>query len=67
MRFEHKHYDYENFTGKKIETPLETIVMETEAITLHEVIDTFERFLKACGFIFNGKLDFVENDNDRSI
>ena len=67
MRFEHKHYDYDNFTGKKIEAPIETIVMETNAVTITEVIDTFERFLKACGFYFNGKLDIVEDEDDGSI
>lgn len=60
MRFEHKHYDYDEFTGKRIEKPVETIVMVTEAITLPEVVDTFERFLKACGYSFEGKLDLVE-------
>ena len=47
MRFEHKHYDYNKFTGKKIETPVETIVLETESILLPDVINAFERFLKA--------------------
>ena len=67
MRFEHKHYDYNNFTGKRIETPVETIVLETESILLPDVINAFERFLRACGFYFNGKLDIVEDEDDGSI
>ena len=67
MKFEQKHYDYNDFTGKKNEAPVETIVVETEAITLPEVVDAFERFLKACGFYFNGKLDIVEDEDDGSI
>lgn len=61
MRFEHKVYDYDEFTGRQLNV-VETIVIETEAVTLTEIIDAFERFLKACDYHFDGKLDFVGED-----
>lgn len=61
MKFEQKVYDYDEFTGRQLNV-VETIVMETEAITLSEILDTFERFLKACDYHFDGKLDFVEEE-----
>ena len=61
MKFEHKVYDYNDFTGSRLNV-IETIVVETEAVTLTEIVDAFERFLKACDFHFEGKLDFVEEE-----
>ncbi len=33
-----------------------------EAITLPDVIEEFEYFLKSIGYVFTGKLDIVEDD-----
>jgi hypothetical protein len=30
--------------------------------TLTEVIESFENFLKACGYVFNGHLDIVQDE-----
>jgi hypothetical protein len=43
----------------------------TDQATLTELLDSFEAFLKACGYHFDGKLDIIpeeeyygSNDND---
>jgi len=61
MKFEHTHYNYDHITGKKLGV-LETIVIETEADSLSEVVDSFERFLKAVGYSFSGKLEFLSEE-----
>ena len=61
MKFEQKHYDYNEFTGEKLGV-IETVVVETEEIELSAIIETFERFLKACGYHFDGKLDVLPLD-----
>lgn len=38
------------------------IIMKTDAITLGEIITDFENFLRACGYVFEGELDFVNNE-----
>lgn len=41
------------------------VIHEISDDNLHIIIEQFEYFLKACGFQFQGQLDFV--DSDRSI
>ena len=35
-----------------------------DGANLSEVIERFEGFLKACGFVFEGELDFVKEEKD---
>ena len=51
MRFEQKH--------KHVK-----IVIETDEVTLPEIIQTFSDFLKGCGFVFDGRLDFVYDEEE---
>jgi hypothetical protein len=37
------------------------IVMTTHTVTLSDVVEVFERFLKATGYSFDGHLDFVDD------
>jgi hypothetical protein len=37
------------------------ITLDTES-TLTEVIEKFENFLKACGYVFDGHLDIVQEE-----
>jgi hypothetical protein len=40
--------------------------MEFESVDLAEIVSHFEDFLKGCGFVIEGHLDFVvENEYDR--
>lgn len=43
------------------EHPKVTIELSPEA-TLSEAVEQFEAFLKAAGYSFDGKLDFVEEE-----
>lgn len=47
----------EQYSGQKI-------TYETGVEALPEVIEDFENFLKACGYHFEGTLDFVTEDSD---
>ena len=41
------------------------VVMELSAqSTLPDVVSQFELFLKACGYVFDGQLDFVEDEEN---
>lgn len=39
------------------------ITYEFEGVSLVDIVEHFEMFLKGSGFIFQGQLDFVEEDN----
>ena len=39
------------------------IVMSTDEITLTEIVQEFQHFLLACGYVFDGDLDFVEEES----
>lgn len=39
------------------------IIMRTDAIGLPEIVKDFEDFLRACGYRFEGELDFVSEDD----
>jgi len=47
-------------------TPLEdnqaNVGMEFKAVMLDEIVANFEDFLRGCGFVFEGHLDFVEDE-----
>ena len=46
--------------------PTETIKLEVEAVHISDILESFERFLRGAGFVFEGQLDFVveEEYND---
>lgn len=49
--------------GKSMDSVTATIEIEQEA-TLLELIESFESFLKASGFVFDGKLDLTADDDE---
>jgi hypothetical protein len=60
MKFTHSHTDYDNRV-------LETISIEiSEHSTLTEALDAFERFLKAVGYVFDGTINIVDEDDKQS-
>jgi hypothetical protein len=38
------------------------VSVSTNSITLEPLLDTFESFLKACGYVFSGKLEIVDDE-----
>lgn len=42
---------------------LDRVVVETDTTCLGDVISTFENFLRACGYSFNGNLEIVEDED----
>lgn len=42
----------------------DTVIFKTESVTLTEILQTFEFFLKGCGFSFKGTLGIVEDDDE---
>jgi hypothetical protein len=36
------------------------IRVNNDDVTYHTLIEEFERFLKACGFVFNGHIEMVD-------
>lgn len=51
-----KYKDTEN------EYDVSKIVFTTETLLLGEIVTQFEYFLKACGFHFDGHLEFVDEE-----
>jgi hypothetical protein len=55
------------FTKERSDNPMEdnqtNTTMEFKAIMLHEIVANFEDFLRGCGFIIDGHLDIVEDEN----
>jgi hypothetical protein len=45
-------------------SPLEVTFEMPAEISLTQMLYNFERYLQACGFVFDGKLDFVEDGYD---
>jgi len=47
-------------------TPMEdnqaNVGMEFKAVMLDEIVANFEDFLRGCGFVFKGHLDFVGDE-----
>jgi hypothetical protein len=52
--------DYEN-------QPKTRASFETDAVTLGDMLDAFEHFLKGCGFYFEGHLDIVEEPCQKEV
>ena len=50
--------------GSSLENNHPHCAMSFEAQTLPEIVANFEDFLRGCGFIIDGHLDFVEDEND---
>jgi hypothetical protein len=48
------------FTYTSISRPEVEVIVSTKAVTLHEVLQAFEDFLKGSGFYLKGTLDIVE-------
>lgn len=51
-----KEIDYDN------PHDLTEIEMKINTLTVSRLVEEFECFLKGCGFVFDGKLDFVEDE-----
>lgn len=60
MRYRFEHSEEETTPYTDLAT--EKIVMETDGQSLDILLDVFERFLRASGFVINGSLDIVEQD-----
>jgi len=41
------------------------VEMEFKAVMLDEIVANFEDFLRGCGFIIEGQLDFVGDEDER--
>lgn len=39
-------------------------IVQSDDSDLSAVIEEFERFLRGCGYSFNGSLDIVEDENE---
>jgi hypothetical protein len=44
--------------------PTRTVTTTTDAVTLHDILEEFEMFLRGCGFFIDGKLDIVPDDTE---
>lgn len=40
-----------------------TIEYTADITTLEEMIEVFEDFVKGCGFVINGRIDVIEEEN----
>jgi hypothetical protein len=45
------------------QTEMPRIIMETDSITLHDLLEDFEAFLRGAGYVFEGQLDIVPEEN----
>lgn len=62
-----KHQFKYTFNGSNEDVPVE-ITFEIDGHTsLSQIIQQFEYYLKACGFYFDGQLDFVNDDLDEPL
>jgi hypothetical protein len=41
-----------------------TVTTTTTAVTLDDILEEFEMFLRGCGFVIDGTLDIVPNDTE---
>jgi hypothetical protein len=41
-----------------------TVTTTTTAVTLDDILEEFEMFLRGCGFIIDGTLDVIPNDTE---
>jgi len=42
---------------------VETVTTECDYVSLTELLEAFERHLRGCGFVFNGHLEIVDDEN----
>ncbi len=55
--------EYAGFTGYSASAPPSTITMEVNGeLSLPQVLERFEEFLRGAGFFFDGHLDIVNDD-----
>jgi hypothetical protein len=40
------------------------VTVEIDCVSLNEVLEAFEDFLKGSGFILKGKVEIIEDEND---
>ena len=59
-------YTY-NETDLEEYSPLEVTFEVPATATITQMLNNFEQYLKACGYIFDGKLDIVEDGFDDTI
>ena len=50
-----------------IQTTGECITVRAELESLDKAIESFERFLRGCGFVFDGELVIMENTLDTRV
>lgn len=48
--------------GTPLENNQSNVGMQFNAVELQDIVSNFEDFLRGCGFIINGHLDFVEEE-----
>ena len=60
FKYTYNETDLEDFS------PLEVTFEMPAEISLPQMLNNFERYLQACGFVFDGRLDFVEDGYDLS-
>ena len=53
--------------GSGFENNQPHVAMSFDSLTLPEIVQNFETFLRGCGFNFDGHLDFVEDENDTNV
>lgn len=41
-----------------------TVKMESDTEVLGDILEDFENFLRGCGYIINGTIDVVPNENE---
>jgi hypothetical protein len=57
--------EYPGFVGFSDSAPPSTITMEINGeLSLTQVLERFEEFLRGAGFHFDGHLDFVDDDSN---
>ena len=53
-------YEHRNIFNDGLDNKL---TMESNVDSLSEVIEQFEMFLKGAGYVFDGRLDFIQEDD----
>jgi hypothetical protein len=46
-----------------LDQPKSEVIVITDAVTLDEIVLKFEEFLRGSGFVFDGRLDFVNDES----
>ena len=63
---EAKHQFKYSYTGTELEeySPVDITMEIPGDVTINQMLYNFESYLKACGFYFDGHLEFVDNESD---